>query len=468
MLKKAFMLVSGDAFGSALLLLRNLIVARLVSPEDYGIASTFAVAMSIVEMLSYLGLNLMIVVDKDGDAPQMQKVLQGFQVLRGVMSSAVLFAISVPYARFLGIEHVAWAFQVIAAIPFINSLQHFDMHRLKRHAIFRPWIVTQAIPPLIAVLVLWPLALMYGDYRIMLVSLIVQAVATVVLSHVMAERPYRLSWDFPLVRRATFFGWPLLLNGALLFGVFNGERLIVGRELGMAPLAVFSMAMTLTLTPTLVFDRQIQSLFLPRLSALRENDAQFQRMGAAYIEAGLAIGMVLLIGTVLVGGPVVTVLLGPKYAGMLALLVPMAAVQAVRVAKTGPSNVSLAKEKPGIAPISNAIRVLSLPIAWAALIRTGDIMVVLGIAFAVEALAYLVSLWLTGRRAGLRLGPLVLPSALAAAASGGAFLESLWSPQVADLLGNLGWTRWAVVALCLATLGSMTALRGYIFKRFAP
>ena len=38
MLKKAFMLVSGNAFGSALLLVRNLIIARLISPEDYGIA----------------------------------------------------------------------------------------------------------------------------------------------------------------------------------------------------------------------------------------------------------------------------------------------------------------------------------------------------------------------------------------------------------------------------------------------
>ncbi len=66
MLRNAFMLVSGNAFGSALLLVRNLIIARLVSPEDYGIASTFAVAMSIVEMLSYLGLNQMIVVDRDG------------------------------------------------------------------------------------------------------------------------------------------------------------------------------------------------------------------------------------------------------------------------------------------------------------------------------------------------------------------------------------------------------------------
>ncbi|MBS0564126.1 MAG: polysaccharide biosynthesis protein, partial [Proteobacteria bacterium] len=54
MLKKAVMVVTGNALGFLLSLIRNLVVARLISPENYGIASSFAVSMSIVEMLSYL------------------------------------------------------------------------------------------------------------------------------------------------------------------------------------------------------------------------------------------------------------------------------------------------------------------------------------------------------------------------------------------------------------------------------
>ena len=240
MLKKAFMLISGNAFGSAFLLARNLIVARLISPEDYGIASTFAISMSIVEMFSNFGLNQMIVVDKDGDDPEVQKALQGFQMLRGIASSLLLFLIAGQFAAFLGIPDLAWAYQVIAFIPLINALQHFDMHRLKRHLRFAPSIQAAALPPLVSVLALWPLALIYDDYRIMLVALFVQAIALVILSHVAAERPYRLKIDFALIRRATVFGWPLLLNGALLFCVFNGERLIVGRELDVAAWAVFN------------------------------------------------------------------------------------------------------------------------------------------------------------------------------------------------------------------------------------
>lgn len=466
MLKKAFLVVSGNAFGSALLLLRNLIVARLVSPHDYGIASTFAISMSIVEMLSYLGLNQLMVVDKDGDDDHFQRAMQGFQVMRGAFSSAVLFLIAYPYADFLGIPEVAWAYQVIAVIPFINGLQHYDNHRMRRHLNFRPAVVTQSVTPLIAVIMLWPIAMIYDDYRIMLVSLLVQSVASVSLTHIMAERPYRLAFDMALMRKATIFGWPLLLNGVMLFGVFNGERLIVGRELGMAQLAVFSMAITLTLTPTLVLAGASQSLFLPKLTAARDDPRSFNWLGIAAIEGGLAIGLLLLLGTVMIGGPVVHILLGVKYEAMLPILVPMAVMQAVRVAKSGSATVALAKGRSGNSAVANFFRILSLPLSWYALVETGSVFTVLWIATAAEALGFFVSIRLAARRTGLQLQPLRLPIFLFALICAAAVSGSLHLPQQTGFLANLDWTRWVVAAMIIGGLASMTALRGYLLRRF--
>ncbi len=466
MLKKAFLVVSGNAFGSALLLLRNLIIARIVSPHDYGIASTFAISMSIVEMLSYVGLNQLMVVDKDGDDDRFQRAMQGFQVLRGMTSCAILFVIAHPYARFLEIPDLAWAYQIIAFIPLVNGLQHFDQHRLKRHMRFGPSIVTQSVPPLVSVLLLWPIALIYDDYRIMLVSLFVQAGSMVVLSHATAERPYRLSFDLGLIRKATRFGWPLLLNGILLFGVFNGERLIVGRELGMAQLAVFSMAITLTLTPTLVMGGAAQSLFLPKLSAAREDARSFNWLGVAAIEGGLAIGLLLLLGTVLVGGPLVHLLLGAKYEAMLAILMPMAVMQAVRVAKTGASTVALARGRSGNSAVANIFRVLSLPVSWYAVTHTGSVFAVLWIGTAAEALGYAVSLRLAAQRTGLSLRPVILPSVVFALACAAALAEAHLLPPQTGLLANLHWTRWAAAAVIVAGLASLTGLRGYLIRRF--
>lgn len=466
MLKKALLVVSGNAFGSLLLLVRNLLIARLISPENYGIASTFAISMSIVEMLSYLGLNQLMVVDKDGDDPHFQAAMQGFQVMRGVVSSVALFLIARPYAAFLGVDEVAWAYEMIALIPLINGFQHYDPHRLKRHMEFRPTVMTNALPPLASVISVWPLALAFGDYRIMLVALFVQAASMVLMSHLTARRSYRLAIDTALMRRAVRFGWPLLLNGMLMFFVFNGEKLIVGRELGMGTLAFFSMAFTLTLAPTLVLANSCQTFFLPQLSAAREDAAQFQALATATMETSLVIAVLLMTCASLVGGPLAYLLVGPKYVALLAFLIPMAAVQALRVAKTGSSVVALAKGLSANAMISNLMRVASLPLSWWAAIHTGDVRAIIWIAMMAELLGYAVSMVLAARRTGVRLAPLALPAGLSGIACAAALIDAHYSPPEAGLAEHLHMGHWGVVVAGLAALAATGSLRTYVLSRW--
>lgn len=462
MLKKALFVISGNAAGSLLLLVRNLVVARLVSPDDYGIASTFAIGMSIVEMLSYLGLQQLIIVERDGDEPHVQAAMQGFQVLRGLLSAILMYLIAYPYAAFLGIPQVTWAFEILALLPLINALQHFDTHRLRRHMIFGPSVLSSSVPALASVLTLWPLALLFHDYRIMLVSLFIQAGTMVLLSHITARRPYQLALDPALMKRAVRFGWPLLANGLLLFAIFNGEKLIVGRELGMVQLAYFGMAFTLTLTPTLVLANSIQSIFLPQLGRVRDDDAGFQRIGVATMEASLSVALALVMATALVGGPVVALLVGPKYYETLTILVPLAVMQGARVLKSGAAVIGLAKSHPGNAMIANLIRVGSLPIAWAVVHYTGDLFTVIWIGTAAELAGYAVALYLVRRKAGLRLRPLAVPILLTAAAGAAATVVAMiWPPQV-RLADNAHWAQLAIVLPGLAAFWSMTSLRRYI------
>ena len=266
MIRSALLILSGNAFASLVLLLRNLIVARMIPVADYGVASTFALVMGVVEMASALGLQQQIIQAKEGDDPAFQAALQGFQVLRGVFSGLALFVIAGWMADFMGIPEVTWAYRLLALVPVLNAMVHFDMYRLNRQMVFWPMLLTGAVPALISVLAVWPLAHWFGDWRVLLYSILVQSALGVVVSHLLARRPYRLVLDRGIMGQSLRFGWPLLANAVLLFFVFQGDRLIVGRLTGMTPLAIFSMGVTLTLTPTLVMAKSAQNFFLPQLT----------------------------------------------------------------------------------------------------------------------------------------------------------------------------------------------------------
>jgi O-antigen/teichoic acid export membrane protein len=412
MIRSALLILSGNAAASLLLLVRNLIIARLIPVADYGVAATFAIAMAVVEMMSQLGLQQQIVQAKNGEDPRFQAALQGFQLLRGVIAGAALWALAQPLADFLNVPQAAWAYQVMALVPVLNGLTHFDVHRLNRSMVFLPVILTGAVPALLSALAVWPLAIFYGDYQVMLYAIVVQAVMTAVTSHLVAQRPYRLVLDRAVMASSLRFGWPLLVNGILMFAVFNGDKMIVGRELGMEVLAIFAMGFTLTLTPTLVMAKSAQNFFLPQLSVIERStpkgEAQFQSLSLATMQAILVMGLSLVMLVTFFGGPLVTGLLGEKYAALVAYMIWLAIMQAVRVVKAGPAIVALALGHTSNAMIANGVRVLSLPFCWYIAITSGDLLMIF-IAIVGEILGYGASLLLLRQRSSVYLRGMRVP-----------------------------------------------------------
>lgn len=440
MIKSALFILSGNAAMWILLLARNLIIARMIPVADYGIASTFAVVMAVVEMASSLGLHQQIVQSKDGDDPAFQAALQGFQVFRGVISGVVLFALAGPMASFMGVPEVTWGYQLLAVVPVLNALIHFDIHRMNRQMVFWPMLLTGAFPALLSVAAVWPLSHYMGDWRVLLYAILIQGVVGVVVSHLVAKRPYRLTYDAAVVKNSLRFGWPLLANAVLLFFVFNGERLIIGRELGMAELAIFSMGLTLTLTPTLIIAKSMNNFFLPHLSRTTE-DTRFRFLATTALQLHIIFGGLLVVGAALLGSLFIHLVLGAKYADLATILTGLAVVQGLRILKGGPAIVSLSKGRTENSMISNMVRVAFLPVAWFFLQKNGQIELLIAIAVAAEALSVGVSFYLMSRHAPLAWGQVAATLILNLAAFALAFGADqtvhplMWQLAAAALVG---------------------------------
>ncbi|MGB0440234.1 MAG: oligosaccharide flippase family protein, partial [Paracoccaceae bacterium] len=375
----------------------------------------------------------------------------------------VLFFAAGALANFLKIPHVAWAYQVMALIPVLNALQHFDIHRLNRHMRFWPVVLTGAVPALISLIAIWPLSLWFGDYRVMLWAIMAQITLMMVVSHLVAERPYRLVFDRVIMGNSLRFGWPLLINGILMFGVFQGDKMIIGRELGMATLAIFAMGFTLTLTPTLVMAKSAQNFFLPQLSKVDrstpEGHARFQHLSMALMQVSLINGALLVLAVYLLGAPLVEVVLGPKYLPLIPLLTLLAVMQAVRVAKTGASVVALSCGHTSNAMLANLVRVVSLPLAWYAVLQGYELRAVILIATAAEILSYALSLLLVRRRPGVSLRAMFWPIVFS-----GIFLGFAgFDPLPADLPS---WAQaTALLLLFLASMAAMREMQRYVTRR---
>ena len=445
-------LTSGQACGQALSLVRNIIVARLLSPEDVGIAATFWVVVSLLEMVSDLAADRLIIQAKNGDDPRLQATAQFWQFMRGVISAAMICLLAHPAVMLFGVPQAEWAFYWMALVPLLRGMLHLDVKRLQRQMRFGPAVSIEVGSQLLAVAVAWPMTRWAGDYSAVLWLAVVQFGTLVIGSHLWAERPYRWAWDREHARRLLSFGWPLLVNGVLMFGIFQGDRLIIGAAYSMHELGVYAVAAMLVMPATTIMASAMGSLILPVLARVQDDQAQFQRRYTLCIQSIALVCGVAGIILIVAGGPVVILVFGQEYASASVFIGWLVAVQAVRQLRIGPTIAALACGDSLNSMLANLCRsgalVPMILVAW-----VGAPLVWIVIAGCLgEIVALLFSSERLWRRKHMPKHICLVPSLLAGLAMGAAGLITL-----AGIPAN-GWLSIAAVSSGLIAMLLMVAL----------
>jgi O-antigen/teichoic acid export membrane protein len=409
MIRGGFLLSGGNVATALLGLARNILIARFISVEDFGVASTFAITMAMVEMGSNMSLDRLVVQARDGEEPALLSTLHGIQAVRGMLGTLVLFLVAGPLSSLFGVPEIAWAYQVLAVTPLLRGFSHLDMFRRQREMQFLPSMGVEVSAQFLSTAAALPLAYVLGDYRAMLYVLVIQQLVFAAASHWVAVRPYRWAWNRDIMRRAIGFGWPLLVNGILMFGILQGDRVIIGSLIGMTELGWYSAAFTLTLMAAMVLVRIMHTFFLPQLARVQDDEVEFERLYLVTIQATLVVGLGIALGFAILGPSMLVLLYGEKYGPAVAIIAWLAIAQGLRVARAGPAIVAIAKGNTTNPLLTNIARVLVLPVAWVAVSMGAGIIELVGLAILGEAVALAVTLLLLHRKLRLPLSNLVAP-----------------------------------------------------------
>lgn len=377
----------GNGAGFFLRFLRNIAIARLISVEDYGIASTFVVAMSFVQMSTDLNFRMLVVQNKDGGTPDFIAAIQFLNAIRGVLVGLILFLTAAPIAALMGQADLVWAYRAMAIVPIVGGFQHSDLDRFQRSMRFAPMIFTQMSTLGITLVLVWPLAIWLGDFRVMLAIYIIEAGIRMVATQYVAERPFRLKWDRVVSIRALRFGWPLLLSGGLLFAALQGDRIIVANQFGAVQLGLFSAALGLTMPPSMQVAQFVRTFFLPTLSRTQDDSAEFSRFALLALQSTLCLTMVGVIGFILFGPPVLVFIFGEKYAAAGSMVGLVGTIFALRIMRSGASTIAIARGHTINMLVINLVRIGFVPLAVLVAIQGGTIVDMLGVSLLGEVVA---------------------------------------------------------------------------------
>jgi O-antigen/teichoic acid export membrane protein len=392
-LKGSMVITAGEAMNQACSLLRNIILARLLTKSDFGIAAMLGMTISLMDTAGRISIHTLIVQSKDGDQPRFMAVAHAAQVSLGVLSGLLIFVAAWPISMLFGVPETAWAFRVVAGLPVLKALAHLDEHRMVREMRFGASVLTDVIPQVVITLAAWPLAAKWPSYIILVWLLFAKQLASLATSHLVAERPYRWAYDPNIARSILTFGWPMLISSVLMFGITYGDRLAVGVRYTVADLGVYTVAGTLALLPAAALFRLSGSLLLPFLSAARDDAGLFRQRLSHSAETLALLSALYAIVMIVAGGPLAALLFGPKYNDAAILTAWLGLAQAVRLLRGVPTIASIARGDTVNLMVSNVWRLSGVVLAVALALLGASLAAIAACAAAGEIVALVGSFW---------------------------------------------------------------------------
>jgi O-antigen/teichoic acid export membrane protein len=287
-------------------------LARLLTPEDFGLQAMVVVMTGFFALFRDAGLSA-VTVQRDTVSHEQVSTLFWINASIGALL-AVLFALASPAIAAFYRDSRLTPICAVSALAFLLhglSIQHYAL--LQRQLRFVPLAVIEIVAVAAGVVVGVGMALLSYGYWALVGTALVTPLVTLIGCWVAlpwmpgAPRRHRE------MRSMLFMGGTLTLDGLVMYLAYNTEKILLGRFWGAEALGVYGRAYQLISLPADLLTAGVATVALPMLARL-QNDPE--RLHRAFLR-GYSVVVSLTIPTGVVcavfADDIIQIMLGPRW-----------------------------------------------------------------------------------------------------------------------------------------------------------
>lgn len=324
------------ARGASMLVLANLAarviaalglaaLARLLSPDDYGLMAMALVVVGFADMLTNLQFANALIREPALEDSHFDCAFT-LTLLRGLLAGAALHLSAEPVAALMGAQELEAPLRWMALIPVLDGLRNPRLAAYARAVDFRPEIATEIGAKLVGAAVSVALAAALGDFRALVGGALAASATAVAISH--AAAPARLRLSLRHARAFFSFGGWMTAAGAVNFVNYKSDVMLIGAQLGAPALGRYAMGEQIAAMATHQLAYPLTRAVYPGLAAVVGDAARLRAAhgkAQAVILAALApIG----VGAALAAPEIMRVVAGPQWSDAVPVLQALAPVMA--------------------------------------------------------------------------------------------------------------------------------------------
>ncbi|OGW74753.1 MAG: hypothetical protein A2Z72_08105 [Omnitrophica bacterium RBG_13_46_9] len=248
---------------------RTLILARLLSPGDFGIFGISLLAITILSTFSKSGFDLALIQKKSDIRPYLDTAWT-INLIRGMFRAAALF-LSAPFiADFFNSPGVVPVVRVLALSELVNSSQNVGMVYLQKELEFGKRFVFSVTVGIAGLIVGVTAVYFLRDVRALVYASLAGSIAGLVTSYII--HPYRPSLNIDLGKAKEMFKFGKYIWGTsvLKFFILHGDDAFLGKILGPAALGLYQMAYRISNIAATEISNVLSDVAFPAYSKIQD------------------------------------------------------------------------------------------------------------------------------------------------------------------------------------------------------
>lgn len=290
----------------------SIVLARLVSPSDYGIIALLLVFIQIATVFIQNGFNTALIQKKESDDLDFSSVFY-LSIFVAVILYVVLFYTAPLVAKFYKSEILTSLLRVLSLTLFFGAINSVQTAYVSKTMQFKKFFFSS----MGAVTGSGTLGIIlaykgYGVWALVWQQLSNICLTCLILAFTVKWRP-KLMFSFKRVKTLFSFGWKLLCSGLLDTIFRNLYNLVIGRLYDSTQLGIFNRGQQFPQVIATNLDGSIQSVMLPTLSAHNDDISEVKRITRRSISMSAFVLMPCMFGLAAVAEPLVKVLLTEKW-----------------------------------------------------------------------------------------------------------------------------------------------------------
>ncbi len=422
------------------------VVARLVSPEEFGIFTLAVVAHAMIVTFAELGIGSAIArndLDERAIAPTAITMSVGVSAALG----GLLAVFAEPVASLLGSEAAAPALRILAISVALSGVFVVPSAQLQRE--FRQNVIfsTSLVGTVVGAVVLIGLALVGDGAQAFAWSRVAGQLVTGILVIVAVSHRYGPGWSRSASRLLIQFGLPLALANLLSQLIANVDYVYVGHMLSLRDVGLYTLAFNVSSWASSVLGSILNGIVLPAFSTVRKEGGDIPGTLATSVRVVGLIAFPIAALTSGLASPLILTIYGNQWADAAPIVVILSVYGAANAIGQLVANILIASGRTGVLfSVQVVVLIVLVPALWLGISTAGLIGISLVHVFTVVAITipiYLVSLRraLNVRVLGM-LAAGLWPLTAAVAAGGVAYVAShlvaipIWQLLLGGLCGG--------------------------------